>query len=355
MATSTADRLRRLLAILAWLAQVGEAPVDEAARRFDLTPEDLVAELEMAACCGVPPYTPDQLMEIVVTEDAVSVQVGTSLARPRRLSPSEGFALATSARALLAVPGSDEDGALSRALAKLDRALGGEELGVELDAPALLPVVRNALRDRHLLRLSYYSASTDRVTEREVAPLRLFASEGHWYVDAWCRTAGDVRRFRVDRINAAEALEHAFPPEAVLPVDDAGAPGAGGDTGAGPTDGSGGGGAGGEGADDGSGRAESGVGSFAPYVPGPDSRRVRLSLDPATAWLVESIPATGPPVSVGDRIEVELFVGGDAWLERLLLRLGPETRVVEPVEYRTLAAEAAARVLRRYGVESNGM
>ena len=158
----------------------------------------------MAACCGVPPYTPDQLMEIVVTDTTVSTRVGTALARPRRLSPSEGFALAASARALLAVPGSDESGALSRALAKLDRALGGEEFAVELDAPALLPLVSEALDSRRRLAISYYSASTDRVTDREILPLRVFGSEGHWYVDAWCGTAGGVRRFRVDRIGSAE-------------------------------------------------------------------------------------------------------------------------------------------------------
>ena len=67
------------------------------------------------------------------------------------------------------------------------------------------------------------------------------------------------------------------------------------------------------------------------------------------AWLVESIPAAGPSSRSGDRVEIEVFVGGDAWLERLLLRLGPDARVVDPPEYRTLAAEAAARVLQRYG------
>ena len=329
MLTDTAARLRRLLAILAWLAQVGEAPIDETAERFDLTPEALVTELEMAACCGVPPYTPDQLMEIVVTDTSVSIRVGTSLARPRRLSPSEGFALATSARALLAVTGSDESGALSRALAKLDRALGGEEIEVELDAPALLPLVQDALVAQRPLLISYYSASTDRVTEREIAPLRLFASEGHWYVDAWCRTAGDLRRFRVDRIRSAETVEGEFPPEADLPSDPVPGPA---DVPPDPDP-----------------RRDR---DLDPFVPGPESRRVRLSLDPATAWLVESVPATGPPTTVGDRIEIELFAGGDAWLERLLLRLGPAVRVIDPPEYRTLAAGAAARVLRRYEHET---
>jgi proteasome accessory factor C len=335
MPIDTAARLRRLLAILAWLAQVGEAPIDETAERFDLTPEALVTELEMAACCGVPPYTPDQLMEIVVTDTTVSVHVGTSLARPRRLSPSEGFALASSVRALLAVPGSDESGALSSALGKLDRALGDEEgrdIEVELDSPTLLPLVRRAVADRRPLRITYYSASTDRVTDREIAPLRIFASEGHWYIDAWCQTAGDLRRFRVDRIGTAETLEHPFPPEAAL----AAGPEPGG--GADPD---------GEAAPDGTDQAP----AMDPFVPGPDSRRVRISLDPETAWLVESVPATGPATTVGDRVEVELFVGGEAWLERLLLRLGPDARVVEPPEFRSLASDAAARVLERYGYE----
>jgi proteasome accessory factor C len=88
---------------------------------------------------------------------------------------------------------------------------------VELDAPPLLAVVRAAVDDGRRLAISYYSASTDRVTDRTIAPGRLFASEGHWYVDAWCATAGDVRRFRVDRISAAEPVEGADRPAGSLP------------------------------------------------------------------------------------------------------------------------------------------
>jgi proteasome accessory factor C len=323
----TAARLRRLLAILAWLAQVGEAPIDEVAARFDLSPEALVTELEMAACCGVPPYTPDQLMEIVVTQTTVSTKVGTALARPRRLSPSEGFALAASARALLAVPGSDDTGALSRALAKLDRALGGEEVAVELDAPALLPLVSEALDSRRRLAVSYYSASTDRVTDREILPLRLFGSEGHWYVDAWCESAAGVRRFRVDRIGSAE-LAGTEPVGSTANSDDGGRPR--------PA------------VSDPAVRSEADGQDFEPFVPGPDARRVRLSVDPSTAWLIDSIPSAGPTEVVDGRVEIEIFVGGDAWLERLLLRLGPDARVVDPPAYGHLAADAATRILRRY-------
>jgi proteasome accessory factor C len=309
----TAARLRRLLAILTWLAQEGEAPIDEVAARFDLTPNALVAELEMAACCGVPPYTPDQLLEIVVTEDTVSTLVGTTLARPRRLSPREGLGLAAAARALLAVPGSDEDGALSRALVKLERALGQSAIDVELDAPDLLDTVRSALDAGQRLAITYYSASTDHTGDRTITPRRLFASEGHWYVDGWCEVADGVRRFRVDRIGSAIPAGPADPAvlAAALP-DDA-----------------------------------SRVSSFEAFVPGPDSRRVRIAADPSLAWLFETVPSERAG-EFGGRPTWEVFVAGDAWLERLLLRLGPGTEVVEPVADRSLAPEAAHRILARY-------
>ena len=83
-------------------------------------------------------------------------------------------------------------------------------------------------------------------------------------------------------------------------------------------------------------------------MPGPDARKVRLSVEPSTAWLIDSIPSAGPTELVDGRVEVEIFVGGDAWLERLLLRLGPDARVVDPSDDRRLAADAARRILRRY-------
>jgi len=313
----TAARLRRLLAILTWLAQEGEAPIDEVAARFDLTPSALVAELEMAACCGVPPYSPDQLLEILVTDDAASTRVGTMLARPRRLSPREGLGLAASARALLAVPGSDVDGSLSRALAKLDRALGQGAIEVELDAPDRLDAVRAAMESGERLAISYYTASTDQTGERIVTPRRLFASEGHWYVDAWCEVAGGIRRFRVDRIGSASGAGPASPEVLAEPLAD-------------------------DGAADSSGR-----GSLGAFVPGPDSRRVRIAIGPSMAWLLETIPSARV-VEEDGRVLWEVFVGGDAWLERLLLRLGPDVEVVAPLEDRALAPDAARRILARY-------
>ena len=306
--SETSRRLRRLLALVGWLAEVGEAPIADAARRFGMSEGELVAELELAACCGTPPYTPDTLMEIEVSEHSVRAFLPAEYARPRPLTPAEGFAVAASARLLLAVPGS-EDGALRRALAKLDTALGSREaVGLDVDAPAHLAIVREAAETGQSLEIDYLSGSRDELTTRTVEPAQVVTIDGHWYLDAYCHRAGDMRRFRVDRIESVRELDHAAEPVMTpsRPLEEM-------------------------------------------FVPGPGAVEVHLRLGPEARWVPESVPvrAVGRDAH-GAVTDVVLDVSGMAWFERLLLQLGTAVRVVSPPELTGLAADAARRVLARY-------
>jgi len=304
----TSRRLRRLLALVGWLAQVGESPVDEAARRFGMSEKELVAELELAACCGTPPYTPDTLMEIEVSEHSVRAFLPAEFARPRRLTPAEGFAVAASARLLLGVPGSEDD-ALRRALAKLDAALGSREaVGLDVDAPTHLGAVRDAAEAGRALEIDYLSGSRDELTTRTVEPVRVATIDGHWYLDAYCHRAGDMRRFRVDRIGAVRTLEYLAGPVTApaRPLEEM-------------------------------------------FVPGPGAVEVHLQLGAAAQWVPESVPVRAVRRGAdGSVTDVVLDVSGMAWFERLLLQLGPAARVLSPPELAGLAADAARRVLVRY-------
>ncbi len=313
----TSRRLRRLLAVIGWLAQVGEAPIAEVSKRFGIGEQELVAELELAACCGTPPYTPDTLMEIEVSETSVRAFLPEEYARPRPLTPAEGFAVAASARLLLAVPGSDDD-ALARALAKLDAALGSHAaVGLDVDAPGFLGEVREATEAGRSMEIEYLSGSRDELTTRVVDPVQVVTIDGHWYLDGFCHRAGDMRRFRVDRINAVRDA----------PVGD-GVPGSGRGSGAG---------------------AQRARPLEEMFVPGPGAVEVHVRLEPSAQWVPESVPVRSVTRGEDGRItDVVLDVAGMAWFERLLLQLGPAARVVRPAELTRLAAGAARRVLARY-------
>jgi proteasome accessory factor C len=300
------DRLRRLLAILPWLAERGGAPISELAAKFEMPESEVVALLELAACCGLPPYTPDQLIELIVSDEWVSANLGAHLTRPRRLSAAEGFTVAASARAILAVPGADPGGALARALTKLEAVLGDRSrLAIDLDEPAHLPTVRRAISEHRRLEIDYYSASRDERTQRAVDPYSAFASEGHWYLDGFCHLAGDVRLFRIDRIQSARLAGRGFDVPA--------------------------------------GRAPGRV-----FAPGPEARPVRLSIPSAARWVVEAYPTLDVVERADGGLEVTLAVSGTAWLERLLLRLGPDAEVIDPPDLVDAGRGAAERVLATY-------
>lgn len=302
------ERLRRLLAVLAWLAREGRAPVGELAERFNMDPSELVADLELAACCGLPPYTPDQLMEIVVDEDEVVAHLGPELASPRRLSEAEGLALAAAGRALAAVPGNDPGGALSRALGKLEAVLGRHDgLRVELGEPPQLAAVRAAAEQGRQLRLQYHSAGRDELTDRVVDPQRVVSLDGHWYLDAFCHRADGPRRFRVDRILTQEptgqAVDHEFAP----PADERD-----------------------------------------PFVPGPDSTVVQLLVDDQAAWVADAVPTVASRPAGDGTTELSVAVANPVWFGRLLLRLGRHARVLDPPDMAEVGREAAREVLARY-------
>ncbi|HZT66784.1 MAG TPA: WYL domain-containing protein [Acidimicrobiales bacterium] len=299
-------RLRRLLAMLNWLSHRPDAKVDEIADRFSMSADEVVSELEMAACCGLPPYTPDRLIEVMVGEDRVEANLGAEFSRPVRFSAAEGFTVATAARAILAVPGSDPEGALARALAKLEEVLGERQrVSVDLDEPPLLGEVRRAADAGETLEIDYYSASRDEMTTRQVDPYAVFSTGGWWYLDGFCHRAGGVRHFRVDRIGAARPTGHRFDrPEHVEPGE--------------------------------------------VFEPGPDTPVAVLLLPESSRWVIESYPVVSVDDEPDGRLRVSLAVGGEAWLARLLLRAGPGSEVLEPAELRRCGAEAARRMLARY-------
>jgi len=76
-----------------------------------------------------------------------------------------------------------------------------------------------------------------------------------------------------------------------------------------------------------------------------------LDLDPEARWVAEQYPNEGVEETGAGSKRVRLRVSERAWLERLLLRLGPRAHVVDGDA--TVAGAAAARLLSRYGVSVN--
>ena len=310
------DRLARLLAIIPWVTEQPDgAAIDDIVERFAYPRAQLLDDLqEVVFFVGVYPFSPDSLIEVDVGDDRVSIRYADWFARPLRLAPEEGARLLTAGRSVLPLTESDDpDGPspLLRALTKLGTALGEgghQVVDVRLGrAPGdTLDTLRQAL-DRGLqVDLEYYSYGRDELTERRVEPDRVFSDQGNWYLSGWCHRAEDERVFRVDRIRSVTVTDHAV--------------------------------------------SQVGTTTDTSFSPAGDDPRVTLRLAPSARWVVEQYPTESIEAD-GDDLLVTMAVSARPWLERLLLRLGPDGRIEtadDPVRPE-LAAEAAARILTRYG------
>lgn len=309
---SAVEVLERTIAIIPWVAERrgGYATFDEIAERFGMTTADAYKCLEVAGMVGVAPYTPDTLIEIFVEPDGVTVQLPEYFRRPLRPSPEQTFLLLTAATVLTGMEGASASGALRSAIAKITAALGDgvAAIDLELDPPAqgLLPDLREAIEARLSVDIDHYSFGSDEVTSRRVDPWRLQQSGGHWYLQAWCHERSDERVFRLDRIRSAIVTDSRFIRPEPLPP-------------------------------------------FEVFSADRTTDRVRLRLGVEGRWVTEYYPCDAIETAPDGTTDVVLAIGSAPWLERLLLRLGPEVEVLDaPPHLESLQRVAARRLLDRY-------
>src|SRR5580704_13931981 len=135
-------RLRRILAVVPWVVAEDGPTLAEVCARFGYGSEaELQDDLNLLFMCGVPPYTPDALIEVDIGDGRVWIRYADWFARPLRLTPAEALSLVAASTALLAEGGGVES-PLARGLAKLAGALG---LTDEVLDVTLSPVPGDAL------------------------------------------------------------------------------------------------------------------------------------------------------------------------------------------------------------------
>jgi proteasome accessory factor C len=81
---------------------------------------------------------------------------------------------------------------------------------------------------------------------------------------------------------------------------------------------------------------------------------VTLRLSPAARWVIERYPVDEVVERRGGSVDATFPVASERWLERLLVRLGPEAEVRAPAEWRGLGAAVADRLLARYAEATMG-
>ncbi len=242
---SATDRLGRILSMVPWIASQDGPLISEVCRRFDITRDDLLADLDVVFVVGLYPYTPESLVDVDVDDDRVWINYTNFFERPLRLSRDEGLALLAAGVASKGQPGHDPEGPLARGSPRSPPCSASTS---RRTSGWCWPTTRPSCSPRSTRRWPTVACCTSATSatpatsppNATIEPLRRFATDGAWYLDAHCRSSGEHRVFRVDRITSVEPTdEHfeatevpagmvSFHADAALPASHGRAPGVGG-------------------------------------------------------------------------------------------------------------------------------
>lgn len=193
----------RLLDLVPYLSTHSHVSIGELAKEFGVSEKEMTRELTNLSMCGLPGYTPYELIEVFFDSGFVTINNHEPLDLPRALTTEEIAALYIGLQLLLDHI-AEADGDAVIAIKELISELQGgvtERVTLEPDATnQVFALLSRAIARRGALSILYTSALSESAQERIIEPLELIEDSGNLYLSAYCYTVSGYRTFRLDRI-----------------------------------------------------------------------------------------------------------------------------------------------------------
>jgi predicted DNA-binding transcriptional regulator YafY len=203
------NRTDRLTAIIIYLQGRSRVKVEDLSERYDISKRTVYRDLRALQEAGVPIGSEEGQGYFIVKgyhlppvmfdkDEAASLLAGERLMEKwseTKLSQSYSAALDK----IRSVLRSREKEYLDTLDQHIKTFTYGDERQAETDYRIFI-FLQDAVVNKEIVAIEYYSPYKDQYTQRDVEPLGLLIRRNYWYLAAWCRLRTDYRMFRVDRI-----------------------------------------------------------------------------------------------------------------------------------------------------------
>lgn len=208
MVENAALRAIRLLDLVPYIVAHPGISITELAKDFSISRDEVLKDLNLLFLCGLPGYTPLELIDISFDEESVVIRDPQNLAAPRNLNESEALiariALAaleeSTPRTAAAYP---QIVALREKIAKaFSSAIPASAITFTLDKErATLEAIEGAIKQELDLEITYSNVTKDSSSRRSITPISIIAEVKRTLVSAYCHSAKALRTFNLSQIS----------------------------------------------------------------------------------------------------------------------------------------------------------
>lgn len=201
-------RAIRLLDLVPYLRANPGMNIKEIASEFKVSVSEIVSDLDLLMVCGLPGYTPLELIDLSTDEGYVTLRDPQNLEYPRNFTIHELLILKIALSALLVDSPPMLHSEIGSLISKLDHQMPNQ-----ISSEGILFVPDNILNLRRIgeealvknqqVEISYRNDTKDELTNRKISLIREYESEGEYFWDAWCHLANAKRTFNLEKISSA--------------------------------------------------------------------------------------------------------------------------------------------------------
>ena len=214
MVENAALRAIRLLDLVPYIVAHPGISITELAKEFSISRDEVLKDLNLLFLCGLPGYTPLELIDISFDEESVVIRDPQNLAAPRNLNESEAL-IARIALAALEESTPKTSAAYPQIIALREKiakafssSIPASAITFTLDKErATLEAIEGAIKQELDLEITYNNVTKDSSSRRSITPISIIAEDKRTLVSAYCHSAKGLRTFNLAQISEVSTKE----------------------------------------------------------------------------------------------------------------------------------------------------
>lgn len=212
--TSPIDKAARLLDLVPYISTHQGIALSDLASDFGIQEDELLDDLNTLWMCGLPGYTPLELIDLSFDSGFVSIRNAEVLQRVRLLTKDELVVIAIGLDLLkgaILPERADLLSSIASLQMKIKNLIGDIASAAPTVDSAYRAIILKGISERNDLELNYHSLIRDEISDRRVTPIELSEENGVEVLFAYCHKASAFRSFRLDNIRGANICAKSDP------------------------------------------------------------------------------------------------------------------------------------------------
>jgi predicted DNA-binding transcriptional regulator YafY len=210
MVDSAITRTARAMDIIPFVLENPGIKISDLALKFNVSEKQIIKDLELIFLCGLPGYTPYELIDLTFEDGAVTIIDPQLFDKPRRFSETEAVIISLGLTILKnSITVEDQIKDIEKLILKFADLFNvvTKTRIVEPTRPKFYDEILKAINSGKLLSIEYLSRSSDMVSKRIIKPERVSIKNGYYYLLAVDQKVSADRVFRIDQISSVMSIE----------------------------------------------------------------------------------------------------------------------------------------------------